>query len=471
MSESQITPSFPMERCPFGPPPEYEQLRRESPVVRVKLPDGKLAWLATRYQDVRTILGDKRFSASPNQDGYPFYNPARAPLMRAEHNLLRMDPPNHTKYRRMLTAEFTLQTIEGLRPFLEATTKSLMDEMEANGSSCDLVQAFALPFPSTVIAELMGVPRQDHKFFQERATLKMDMTVPTEVQEKASAELREYFDQLLTEIVKNPGGHNSLCSRLYVSQVETGNMTYDEALHTLELLLHAGHETTGNMISLGVLSLLMNPEIKNAIASDPKQIKDAVEELLRYHSIVHYIGARAALEDVEVGGQLIRKGEGVLAMISAANYDPAIFPNPWELNVQRKELRDHVAFGYGVHQCLGQPLARAELQIAFRMLFERFPDLSLAVPADEIEFKQDGVVWGLRSLPLKWTSKRKSFFSIDAEKCVGGGRCAEAAPEVFAQDPASGLIRVLQEEPSEASHSSIRDAARRCPAKVIRIHE
>jgi cytochrome P450/ferredoxin len=471
MSESQKPPSFPMQRCPFGPPAEYEQLREESPIAEVSLPDGRPAWLVTRYHDVRSILGDKRFSTSPKHEGYPFPTPSRAPLMRAERNLLRMDPPEHTKYRRMLTAEFTLQTIDAMRPYLVETINRLMDEMEDEGSSCDFVQAFALKLPSTVIAELLGVPRGDHKFFQERSTLKLDMAVPTEIQDKASRELREYFDGLLQDIIKNPEAHDNLSSRLYMSQVKTGNMTYDEALHTLELLLQAGHETTGNMISLGVLSLLLNPEVKNAIVSDPSQIKNTVEELLRIHSIVHLNGARVALEDVEVGGHLFRKGEGVLATISAANYDPAVFPNPHEINIHRPELRDHLAFSYGVHQCLGQALARAELQLAFQMLFERFPDLALAIPAEEIQYKQKAVVWGMHSLPLKWTSKRKPFFSVDMEKCVGGGRCVEAAPEVFAQNDTTGLIQVLQENPSQDLHVHIEQAARQCPASVIRIHK
>ena len=470
MNQSQKMPSFPMQRCPFGPPTEYKQLREESPVSRVLLPDGKLAWLVTRYQDVRAILLDKRFSTSPKHEGFPFPTPSRAPLMRAERNLLRMDPPEHTKYRRMLTGEFTLQAIQAMRPYLEATTRRLLDEMESAGSSCDFVQAFALQLPSTVIAELLGVPRQDHKFFQERSTLKLDMSVSTEVQDKASAEIRGYFDSLLNKIVKNPGGQNNLSSRLYTSQVQTGNMTHNEALHTLEILLQAGHETTGNMIALGVLSLLMNPDIKDAIVSEPTLIKNTVEELLRYHSIVHFNGTRVALEDVEVGGQIILKGEGVLAMTTAANYDPEMFPNPHELDIHRKELRDHLAFSYGVHQCLGQSLARAELEIAIRMIFERFPDLALAVPVDEIEYKHNAVIWGPRSLPLKWTRKKK-FFSVDKQRCVGGGRCAEAAPSVFAQDDFTGLIKVLQEDPTDASHGPIRDAARRCPASVIKIHE
>ena len=464
-------PSFPMKRCTFGPPAEYAQLRASEPVARVVLPDGKLAWLFTRFADVRTILGDNRFSTSPKHEGYPFPAPSRAPVMRAENTLLRKDPPEHTKYRRMLTAEFTVQAINAMVPYLEETATRLMDEMEANGPACDFVQAFALQLPSTVIAELLGVPREDHKFFQERSTLKLDMTVPTHIQARASSELREYFDRMLTNTINRPDRPDNLTSRLYASQVETGNITREEVLHTLEILLQAGHETTGNMIALSVLSVLTNPQIKDAIIAAPALIRNTVEEMLRYHSIVHFNGARVALEDVEVGGHLVRKGEGVLAMISAANYDPEMFPKPDELNIHREEVRNHLAFSYGVHHCLGQALARAELQIVFRLLFKRFPDLALAVPASEIEFKQDAVVWGVRKLPVTLTKRRKAFFTADVERCVGGGLCVETSPTVFAQGKEDGIVRILQEDPPPELHDSIREAAQRCPARVFKIQE
>ncbi len=396
-------PAFPMRRCPFAPPPEYAEIRKNEGLSRVTMPDGSLAWIATRYDDVRAILGDSRFSTVPSTPGYPFIAPARAALLKNEFppTIIRMDSPQHTKYRRMLSKEFMVHHIEAMRPELQQTVNTLLDEFIAKGSPADLFEDFALTVPTTVISRMLGVPYEDRDFFQERSKAKLDLTADPEVPIRAGAEMREYLDRLITEKMVHPGNRSDLISRLVMSQVVPGHMTREEALATIELLLMGGHETTANMIALGTLSLLTNPDQKDALVADPSLVRNTVEEMLRFHTIVHYNGPRVAMEDVEVGGTLIRKGEGVLALITAANRDPKAFADPDKFDIHRPALH-HVAFSYGVHQCLGQPLARAELQIVFSTLFQRLPTLRLAVPVEEIKFRYDAFVYGVDTLPVEW---------------------------------------------------------------------
>ncbi|MGF6754311.1 cytochrome P450 [Paraburkholderia sp. GAS42] len=396
-------PAFPMGRCPFAPPPEYAEIRKKEGLSKVTMPDGSLAWIATRYGDVRAILGDNRFSTVPSTPGYPFIAPARAALLMNEKppTIIRMDAPEHTRYRRMLTKEFMVHHIEAMRGELQQTVDTLLDELVEKGPPADLFEDFALAVPTTVISRILGVPYEDRDFFQERSKAKLDLTADPEVPIRAGAEMREYLDRLITEKLKRPGNRDDLISRLVTSQVVPGHMTREEALATIELLLMGGHETTANMIALGTLSLLTHPDQKDALVADPSLVRNAVEEMLRYHTIVHYNGPRVALEDVEVNGTLIRKGEGVLALITAANRDPDSFEDPDKFDIRREALH-HVAFSYGVHQCLGQPLARAELQIVFSTLFQRLPNLRLTVPVDEIKFRYDAFVYGVDALPVVW---------------------------------------------------------------------
>jgi len=399
----RAAPAFPMRRCPFAPPPEYAEIRKNEGLSRVTMPDGSLAWIATRYDDVRAILGDSRFSTVPSTPGYPFIAPARAALLKNEFppTIIRMDSPEHTKYRRMLSKEFMVHHIEAMRPELQQTVDILLDEFIAKGSPADLFEDFALTVPTTVISRMLGVPYEDRDFFQERSKAKLDLTADPEVPIRAGAEMREYLDRLITEKMAHPGNRSDLISRLVMSQVVPGHMTREEALATIELLLMGGHETTANMIALGTLSLLTNPDQKDALVADPSLVRNTVEEMLRFHTIVHYNGPRVALEDVEVAGTLIKKGEGVLALITAANRDPKAFDEPDKFDIRRPALH-HVAFSYGVHQCLGQPLARAELQIVFSTLFQRLRTLRLAVPVEEIKFRYDAFVYGVDTLPVEW---------------------------------------------------------------------
>jgi cytochrome P450 len=329
--------------------------------------------------------------------------PARASLLINEHpaTLIRMDPPEHTKHRRMLSREFMVKVIEGMKPYLERTVDDLMDAMEATGNSCDFAEVFALALPTTVISHVLGVPYEDQEFFHARALAKLDLKADPEVPLRAGREMRQYLDGLITRKLEAAAPADDLITRLLHNHMLPGHITREEALATIELLLMGGHETTANMIAFGTLSLLLHPEQKDELVADPNLVVNAVEEMLRFHTPVHYNGPRVALEDVEIGSQLIRKGEGVMALISAANRDPEAFPDPDKFDIHRKALH-HVAFSYGVHQCLGQALARAELQIVFSKLFQRFPNLQLAVPFEELEFRYDAFVYGIDRLPVRW---------------------------------------------------------------------
>ncbi|MFI6316463.1 cytochrome P450 [Nonomuraea sp. NPDC050556] len=306
--------------------------------------------------------------------------------------LMQMDPPEHTFYRRLLTADFMVRKVEGLRPGIQRLVDDLIDTMLAGPRPADLVEALALPLPSLVICELLGVPYGDRAFFQRVAgELVMDEGDPARAV-AASEELDGYLDGLLEE------AGDGILGRL----AGGGAMTRPEIRTMAQLLLVAGHDTTANMIALGTAALLANPDQLAAVRDgDAALVANTVEELLRYLSITHTEARRVALEDLEVGGQLIRAGEGIVVVKSVANRDPAAFPGPGTLDVRRK-ARHHVAFGYGVHQCLGQPLARVELQVVYGTLYRRIPTLALAVPLERLDFKDHAVFYGVRELPVTW---------------------------------------------------------------------
>lgn len=396
-------PNFPMQRCPFAPPKEYAEIRKQPGLSKIRMPDGAWAWIVTRYDEVKQVLGNNLFTTVPATPNYPMVAPARASLLRNEHppTLIRMDPPDHTKHRRMFSREFMVKVIEAMKPYLHETVDRLFEEMEAHGNACDFAEVFALALPTTVISHILGVPYEDQEFFHERALQKLDLKADPEVPLRAGREMREYLDQLITRKLAAEVPSDDLITRLLTNYMLPGEITREEALATIELLLMGGHETTANMIALGCLSLLENPDQKDALVEDPSLVVNAVEEMLRFHTIVHYNGPRVALEDVQIGSTLIRKGDGVMALISAANRDPEAFPEPDRFDIRRKAIH-HIAFSFGSHQCMGQALARAELQIVFSKLFQRFPNLKLAVPFEELTFRYDAFVYGIDSLPVSW---------------------------------------------------------------------
>lgn len=402
MSDQAVDPAaFPKVRtCPFAPEPEYAELRAETPITKVPMVGGGTAWLVTRHDHVRQVLADPRMSSDRRRPGFPQLSPhQRALVSSMAPSLIGMDPPEHSEARRAVLGEFTVRRIEAMRPRIQEIVDDCIDEMLAAPRPVDLVRALSLPVPSLVICELLGVPYADHDFFQERSSLILRKTSSAESRSAALEDIWKYLDELVADKEREPT--DDLIGRQIRKQREAGEVDHEALVRMALLLLIAGHETTANMISLGALALLENPDQLAELLADPTKTPPAVEELLRYFTIVEAATSRTALEDVEIGGVLIRAGEGVVALGTAANRDPEVFDRPDELDINRN-ARGHVAFGFGPHQCLGQNLARLELQIVFDTLFRRLPGLRLAVAIDDLPFKSDANVYGIYEMPVTW---------------------------------------------------------------------
>jgi cytochrome P450 len=351
---------------------------------------------------MRALLADPRVSADARREGYPHTSAGgRALRARGSSTFISMDDPDHARLRRMVTGAFAIRQVEALRPSIQRIVDERIDALLAGPRPVDLVEAVALPVPSLVICRLLGVPYADHDFFQQRTRVLVIRDQAVERVIAAQEELTEYLDGVIADKLAEPG--DDLLSRLAVEHVAAGELSRREAAMMAVLLLIAGHETTANMIALGTLALLEHRDQLAAVrdTDDPVLIAGAVEELLRYLSIVHSGRRRIALEDIEIDGDTIHAGDGIVLAGDAANRDEDRFPDPDRLDVHR-DARGHVAFGFGVHQCLGQPLARVELQVVYGTLYRRIPGLRLAVPLEQIPFKHDSNVYGVYELPVTW---------------------------------------------------------------------
>ncbi|MFJ4923925.1 cytochrome P450 [Streptomyces sp. NPDC088725] len=382
--------AFPLRRPgqPF-PPQEYADFRQEGGLVKSTLPSGVPVWLVTRHEDVRAVLTDSRISSNPSHPGFP--KAAKTGGVPSQDEVpgwfVALDPPEHGRFRKTLIPEFTVRRIREMRPAIEQVVNERIDALLAAGNTADLIADFALSVPSLVISDLLGVPKADRDFFETKTRVLVTLTSTDEQRQSASQALLRYLNRLITIKQRRPG--DDLISRL----LEDGTISRQEMSGVSMLLLIAGHETTANNIGLGVVTLLTNPQWIGDVR--------AVEELLRFYSVADLVAFRVAVEDVEIGGQLIKAGEGIVPLVAAANHDGTVFEHPEEFDPERS-ARHHVAFGYGVHQCLGQNLVRVEMEIAYRFLFERIPTLELAVPVEELSLKYDGVLYGLHELPVRW---------------------------------------------------------------------
>lgn len=373
-------------------------MREEEGVVVVPTAFGQSAYLVCRREDVRQVLSDSvRFSnaASPFPGVRQIDEKERARLRAGQ--LLRFDPPEHTRLRRMLTPEFTVRRMRALEPWITRIVDTALDDLERAGTPADLVEHFALPVPSLVICELLGVPYLDRTEFQNRSLRVLDTNLTMDERLAVQREGRAYMAELVARAQANPG--EDMLGMLVRDHGD--DLATDELIGIAELLLIAGHETTSNMLGLGTLALLRNPDQLAMIRKDPALIEPAVEELLRYLSIVHALPPRVVTTDVEIAGHAIPAGSWVIPSLPSANRDPALVDDPDALDITR-DATAHVAFGHGVHHCVGAPLARMELRIAFPALLNRFPDLALADPDARPDYRASSVVYGVHSLWVTW---------------------------------------------------------------------
>ncbi|MCA1281209.1 cytochrome P450 [Saccharopolyspora sp. 7B] len=389
----------PPRKCPYRLPDEYPELRENSPVQRVLLPTGKHAWIVTRYEDVRKALIDPRLSSDRGDPDFPHMVELAKSDNDSTLSLAGMDPPVHTRARRAVVGEFTVRKTEALRPRVQQIVDEAVDAMLAGPKPADLVRALSFPVPSLVICELLGVSYADHEFFEDRTSTMLNTTEPPLARQRAFFDLQSYLDELVTAKEAEPG--DDLLSRQAAKPAEERSYDHAELVDLAFLLLTAGHDTTGNMISLGSLALMQNPRLRDRVIAEPGRTLEVVDELLRYFSITDLITVRIAKDDLEIGGQPIKAGEGVFALGGSANRDPAAFERPEEIDVERG-ARQHVAFGYGPHQCLGQNLARMELEIVYNTLFRKVPGLRPTAALDEIPLKNDAAIFGLHALPVTW---------------------------------------------------------------------
>lgn len=399
-----ILGDFPMPKpagCPFAPPaPLTDVQRREGgKPVRVRIMDGSTPWVVTKFAQQRKLLADPRISAEATEPGYPIGFPISKEIQEAVGFIL-MDGPEHARQRRMVTGPFTVRRIEAMRPFVTEVVEAQIRHLLSCDRPADLVEEFALPVPSLVICELLGVPYDDHEFFQVNSTKMISMLSTDADRAEATNALVGFLLELLDRKATEPG--DDILSGL-VPRVAAGEITADQAAKISMLLLFAGHETTANMIGLGTAALFDNPEQLALLrqTDDPAVVKGAVEELLRYLAITHNGIKRVAVEDIDVDGTLIRRGDGVLLPVEVGNRDPDLLERPDELDLTRSPSR-HLAFSFGVHQCLGQQLARLELEVVYGTLYRRIPTLAPAVPVADLDYKVDSHVYGVRSLPVTW---------------------------------------------------------------------
>ncbi|MEE3064711.1 MAG: cytochrome P450 [Actinomycetota bacterium] len=398
-------PDYPMtrnERCPFAPPPDVMALAHERPLSRVRIWDGSTPWLITGYEQVRELFSDSRVSVDDRVPGFPHWNEGMlSTVHKRPRSVFTADGDEHTRYRRMLSKPFTFRRVEGLRPTIQQITDDHIDTMLAGPQPADVVAAIALPVPSLVISQMLGVPYEDAEMFQEHASMGLARYATGADTAKGAMSLHKYLAALVEAKMDDPA--EDAVSDL-AERVKAGELSVKEAAQLGTGLLIAGHETTANMIGLGVLALLENPDQAAVIrdAEEPKILANAVEELLRYLSIIQNGQRRVALEDINIAGETIRAGEGIIIDLAPANWDPDVFPEPDRLYVHRAGADRNVAFGYGRHQCVGQQLARAELQIVFQTLLRRIPTMKLAVPFEEIPFKHDRLAYGVYELPVTW---------------------------------------------------------------------
>ncbi|WP_327106986.1 cytochrome P450 [Nonomuraea glycinis] len=409
----RILPADLVERggCPFDPPPGLLARRGQGPVQSLPLLNGAGAWLVTGFEEARTVLSDARFSADrvrhreatslqPHEVAElaaGTLRPGPSVESREDGFFVFMDPPEHTRIRRLLTGQFTVRRMRSLEARVTEIAVEHIEAMKAAGGEADLVPAFALPLPSLVICELLGVDYADRAEFQERTAVGLNANATDEERAASGLELYAFMQRLVADKRANPA--DDLLSGL--AHDADPPLTDAQLVDVALVLLGAGHETTANMLGLGTFALLENPDQLAALQADPTLIDNAVEELLRYLSIIQLGVSRVTTEPVTLGGVDLPAGATVVIATPEVNRDAQQWPDADRFDVHRPRT-PHLAFGHGVHQCLGQQLARIEMQIGLRELITRLPGLRMTVPAEKVPLRNEMLIFGVHSLPVTW---------------------------------------------------------------------
>ena len=392
---------YPLPRHdPMNPPREYAEWGREQRICRITQWNGAPAWFVTRYEDVRALLMDPRLSADASSPTYPAQTAALA-LVRKEYQVFaQMDPPEHTSERRLLAGEFSARAVELLRPKVQTLVDTLVDKIAAKGPPADLVTDFAVPLPCQVICTLLGVPESDHAAIQKWSR---EISSLATAHEAAASMIKEFCDGYLTDLVqrKDENPEDDLLSRLVVGHMRQGTVSLRKVVSLARLFLTAGHESTTGTLGLGMAALLYHPEQLDKLRNDPALIKSAVEEILRFTDVTHSGRLRTAKQDIEIGGVTIRAGDAIIMHQPTADRQDSIFENPHHFDITRNPTQ-HLAFGAGIHNCIGQPLARMELQHGIGTLVRRLPELRPKLPIEELNFHGRMAIYGLESLPVTW---------------------------------------------------------------------
>ncbi|HEV2375217.1 MAG TPA: cytochrome P450 [Streptosporangiaceae bacterium] len=386
----------------YATPDEFRQLWRKEPVREVTTADGRRAWQVTGMAEVRTVLSDPRFSRAETRR--LAVSTAASVIFEAPGNILDLDPPEHTRLRRLVASTFTARRIRDMRPRIQEIADNLIADMKTATAPIDLNPVFCLPLPIAVICEILGVPFGDREEFRGYAERVFSAGAFSRDESLRSLKsLAAYMTKLIADKQANPDG--SLLESLTTARYEEDRLSEQELVHLSMSLLIAGHETTANMIGMGLVALFDHPLQLAALRDDPSLAPTAVDEVLRHIPLAINQDnglVRATTEDVELAGVTIPAHSAVYACQPAANMDPQAFDDPERFDITRTDAADHMSFGHGPHHCLGAMLARIELEVAFNSLLAAFPTLALAVPIEELAYQKGMIVTGLQSVPVTW---------------------------------------------------------------------
>ncbi|MDX3641166.1 cytochrome P450 [Streptomyces sp. MB09-02B] len=395
-------PAFPWHRgCPMAPPDQYAEVREsDAPVRKVPLATGRTAWVVTRYDLIKQVLADPRSSSARAHEGFPYYIEIPEQF-KTDCSFIGWDPPKHTVHRRMaaLSGAFTKKRVLDMRPRMQEIVDECIDTMLELGPPVDLVGELALKVPLTIMCGILGIPNKDQAFLHSCTEILFGGASSAKQRAEAIERVGRYLEELVISKENDPG--EDLISRMIKKYRDQDMYDRREMCNLTRLLMNGGHETSTAMIAIGVMTLLEHPEQLERLKANPELVPGAVEELLRYLSPGDLATSRIAMEDMQVGDVLVRKGEGLILVGMSANRDPRVFEDPDTFDLERGD-RNHLAFGHGLHHCIGSDIARTELEIVMTTLFRRIPDLRLAKHWSELRYKDGNVMYGVYEMPVTW---------------------------------------------------------------------